>query len=179
MSVDEISAIAEDINEQWKEQQRFEKDWGATPKGESKQSATPPGNPPEGDKEEGAEQDPLKRIEGLLAKIEALKTENVAVKNELTQQRISEKLAVIARELNVPENIIADKDIMRVVVGQFVLTKDGDVVSAGKDAIPAKDALAAMQKQKPHWQPPSQGGSGAEDKKTVSHSGEWFTKQTF
>jgi len=129
------------------------------------------GDPPEkGDSL--PDSDPLTRIEALLEKIEELQKENTAVRTELQRKKILENLQTICRELKVPESVILHD--LQYHLPDFVLTKEGKVVLAADHFQSAKDVLAALQKQKAHWQPRT-AGVGSEPLTPHEKDCNWFT----
>jgi hypothetical protein len=96
------------------------------------------------------------------------------LQSELNQHKLSEQLSAIARELKIPEAIIEHD--LALFAGRFIL-KEGKPVSANDTKKSAKDVLAELQKNRPHWQPITR-GAGTEPMDKTSDVN-WFTKSTF
>ena len=60
---------------------------------------------------------------------------------------------------------------MRIVADDFVIDDAGHVLTKGDSPQSVDNYITAKQKDKPHWQAPSAGGSGAESMKSVSDGG--------
>ncbi len=79
------------------------------------------------------------------------------------------KKAAVARK--VPQHIIDDSDIERVVVDDFIIDEAGNIFSKGDSPQSVDNYIAAKQKEKPHWMPASHGGAGGETMRSESEGG--------
>jgi hypothetical protein len=122
------------------------------------------------------------RMEAMLAQMADLTSQNIAMRAEIAEKRISDQLGDIARYLKIPESVITH-DLPR-YQSDFML-KDGKAVSKADETQDAMQVLKALQAQRTHWMPTSQGGCGHEpmrpSRTAVTHaaeverqSKEWF-----
>ena len=80
------------------------------------------------------------------------------------------KKAAVARK--VPQNIIDDPDFFeKVVVDEFVVDDVGNIFTKGDDQQSVDNYIVAKQKDRPHWMPTSQGGTGNDPMRPASGSG--------
>ena len=80
------------------------------------------------------------------------------------------KKAAIARK--VPLNIIDDPDFFeKVVVDEFIVDDVGNIFTKGDDPQSVDNYIAAKQKDRAHWMPTSQGGTGNDPMRPVSGGG--------
>ena len=85
--------------------------------------------------------------------------------------RILESVKKAAVQRKVPQSIIDDDYFERVVVEDFTIDESGNIFSKGDNPQSVDNYIAARQRDKPHWMPPSQGGSGGETMKSISDGG--------
>ena len=80
------------------------------------------------------------------------------------------KKAAIARK--VPQNIIDDPDFFeKVVVNEFIVDDMGNIFTKGDDPQSVDNYIVAKQKDRAHWMPTSQGGTGNDPMRPVSGGG--------
>lgn len=137
-----------------------------------------------GDKD--AVQTLIKEKSELLTKNNALEAENRDLKTLIpdleksvesykaasNRSRILEavKKAAVARK--VPQNIIDDPIFFeKVVVDEFSIDDMGNIFTKGDDPQSVDNYIVAMQKDRAHWMPTSQGGTGNDPMRPVSGSG--------
>lgn len=99
-------------------------------------------------------------INSLHTQIGDLNRQIGELKGELDKRNVLDSLSATAKELKIPAAVIEHD--LSMYAGQFTLT-DGKLTLATDPEKSAKDVLASMQKERPHWQPVSRGGSDAWD----------------
>ena len=100
------------------------------------------------------EKTPEDTINELVATIKTLTAELDRYKAKDDQQKIIDQLGTIAKELRIPEAVIVH-DLPR-YLPDFIL-KDGKVVARADESQDVRQVLTALQKERPHWLPLSQG----------------------
>ena len=90
----------------------------------------------------------------LVAKIKTLTAELDKYKAKDDQQKILDQLGIAAKDLRIPEAVIVH-DLPR-YLPDFIL-KDGKAVARIDESQDVRHVLTALQKERPHWLPPSQG----------------------
>ena len=105
---------------------------------------------------------PLQRqLETSMTENETLKAELQNVRNDLVSRDRNDIVRSVAAEMNVVPTALADVEMVaanfleRTEDGQFITKADVNGVTPGVDI---KQFLKEMQKLRPHWWPPSQGG---------------------
>ena len=79
------------------------------------------------------------------------------------------KKAAVLRK--VPQNIIDDPDFEEIVVNAFFVDDLGNIYTKGDDPQTVDNYIAAKQKDRTHWMPASQGGTGSDPIRPVSGGG--------
>jgi hypothetical protein len=92
-------------------------------------------------------------IPDLEQKVESYK----AASNRSRILDAAKKAAVIRK---VPQNIIDDPDFETIVVDAFSVDDMGNILTKGDDPQTVDSYIAAKQKDRTHWMPQSQGGTG-------------------
>jgi len=113
----------------------------------------------------------IRELEKQVSQIPDLEKQIDGYKVASNRARILDAVKKAAVQRNVPQNIIDDEDIMRIVADDFVIDEAGHVLTKGDTPQSVDNYITAKQKEKPHWQAPSAGGSGAELMKSVSEGG--------
>jgi len=106
-----------------------------------------------------------------VATIPDLEKQIDAYKEASNRSRILEaaKKAAVARK--VPQNIIDDPDFETIVVSAFNIYDMGNIFTKGDSPQSVDNYIAAKQKDRPHWMPISQGGSGNDPMRPMSEGG--------
>ena len=69
-----------------------------------------------------------------------------------------------------PQNIIDDPIFFeKVVVDEFSIDEAGNIYTKGDDPQSVDNYIVAMQKDRPHWMPLSQGGTGNDTIRGCAH----------
>jgi ribosome-binding ATPase YchF (GTP1/OBG family) len=79
------------------------------------------------------------------------------------------KKAAVARK--VPQNIIDDPDFEEIAVNAFIIDDMGNIFTKGDSPQSVDSYILAKQKDRPHWMPVSQGGSGSDPIRPMSGGG--------
>jgi hypothetical protein len=79
------------------------------------------------------------------------------------------KKAAVVRK--VPQNIIDDPDFETIVVNAFNIDDMGNIFTKGDEPQSMDNYIAVKQKDRPHWMPVSQGGSGNDPIRPASSGG--------
>jgi hypothetical protein len=92
------------------------------------------------------------RIKHLEARVSVIPDLEKKV-DEFNRSRIVEAVKKAAGLLNVPQNIIDDSDIMKIVVSDLTIDDWGNVVVKDDCTQTVFEFIAARQRVRPHWQP--------------------------
>jgi len=113
----------------------------------------------------------LREFEKQIATIPELEKQVEGYKAASNRSRILDAVRKAAVQHKVPQHIIDDADIMRIVADDFAIDEDGGIFTTGDTPQSVDNYIAAKQKDKPHWNPVSMGGAGADTMKSVSEGG--------
>jgi len=93
-------------------------------------------------------------------------------KTESNRSRILDAVKKAAVTRKIPQNIIDDPIYFeKVVVDEFVIDEMGNIFTKGDTPQTVDNYLVAMQKERPHWMPLSQGGTGNDPIRPASGGG--------
>jgi alanyl-tRNA synthetase len=92
-------------------------------------------------------------------------------KEASNRSRILEAARKAAAIRKVPQNIIDDPDFETIVVNAFSVDDMGNIFTKGDDPQTVDNYIAAKQKDRTHWMPLSQGGTGSDPIRPVSGNG--------
>jgi len=156
MNTNEHEVLAEMLGE------HKETDWSVPLDGSQSSLQDPPETPP-------GENTDTPTYPQLLETVNRLRA-------ELNQRVMTDKLTSIARDLKIPESVIVTD--LALFADRFVL-QDGVPVLASDPTKTAKATLAALQEERLHWQPTSQGGGSMMDirRSGVVRDADFFTKR--
>ena len=88
------------------------------------------------------------------------------------RSRILDAVKKAAVQRKVPQNIIDDPIFFeKVVVDEFSIDEAGNIYTKGDDPQSVDNYIVAMQKDRPHWMPLSQGGTGNDTIRPASSGG--------
>jgi len=118
-----------------------------------------------------ASESKLRDVEKQIAQIPELEKQIDGYKTASNRSRILDAVRKAAVLRKVPQHIIEDTDFERIVVDDFIIDETGHIFTKGESPQSVDNYIAAKQKEKPHWTPPSQGGAGAEQGKSMSDGG--------
>ena len=103
-------------------------------------------------------------IPDLEQKVESYKTAS-------NRSRILDAARKAAVTRKVPQNIIDDPDFETIVVNAFAVDEMGNILTKGDDPQTVDSYIAAKQKDRTHWMPQSQGGTGNDPIRATSGDG--------
>ena len=108
----------------------------------------------------------------MKARIPELEKQVESYKAASNRSRILEAVKKAATVRKVPQNIIDDPVFFeKVVVDEFDIDESGNIFSKGESPQSVDNYIAAMQKDRPHWMPISQGGTGNDPIRPASGGG--------
>jgi len=103
-------------------------------------------------------------IPDLEAKVESYKAAS-------NRSRILDAARKAAVSRKVPQNIIDDPDFETIVVNAFAVDEMGNILTKGDDPQTVDSYIATKQKDRTHWMPQSQGGTGNDPIRATSGDG--------
>jgi chromosome segregation ATPase len=109
--------------------------------------------------------------EKQVSRIPELEKQVESYKAASNRSRILEAVRKVAAQRKVPQQFIDDSDFERLVVEDFIIDEQGNIFSKGDSPQSVDNYIASKQKEKHHWMPTSQGGSGNDPMKSVSDIG--------
>ena len=118
-----------------------------------------------------ASESKLRDFEKQVALIPEMEKQIEGFKAESNRSRILDAVRKAAVQKNVPQNIIDDPDIMRIVADNFTIDESGGIFTVGDTPQSVDNYIASQQKDKTHWNPASMGGSGANPIQSGGNSG--------
>jgi hypothetical protein len=113
----------------------------------------------------------IRDLEKQISEIPELQKRIESYKEASNRSRILEAVKKAAVQRKVPQHIMDDDYFERVVVEDFTVDEAGNIFSKGDSPQSVDNYIAAKQKDKPHWMPVSQGGSGGEQMRPISEGG--------
>ena len=102
----------------------------------------------------------IRDLEKQVAAIPELEKQVEGYKVANNRSRILDAVKKAAVIRKVPQNIIDDTDFEKVVVDDFLIDDMGNIFTKGDDPQTVDNYIAAKQKDRTHWMPVSQGGTG-------------------
>jgi chromosome segregation ATPase len=97
-------------------------------------------------------------LQKQVEELPTLKTQIENFKEQNNRSKILETLRKTAAEKKVPQHII-DQDFERLVVPDFTIDENGQIWTKDPTPKSVENYIAEKQKERPHWQPPSQGAN--------------------
>jgi len=92
-------------------------------------------------------------------------------KEASNRSRILDAARKAAVQRKVPQNIIDDPDFETIVVNAFAVDDMGNIFTKGDDPQTVDNYITAKQKDRTHWMPVSQGGTGNDPVRPASGGG--------
>ena len=114
----------------------------------------------------------LRDLEKQVSMIPELEKQVEGYKVANNRSRILEAVKKAAVLRKVPQNIIDDSLFFeKVVVDEFTIDDAGNIFTIGDSPQTVDNFIVAMQKDRPHWMPISQGGTGSDPIRPTSGGG--------
>jgi len=113
----------------------------------------------------------IRELEKQNAEIPDLQKRIESYKEASNRSRIVAAAKKAAAARKVPQYIIDDRDFERIVADDFTIDEAGNIFSKEDSPQSMENYIAARQKDKPHWMPVSQSGSGGEQMRPMSEGG--------
>jgi len=107
----------------------------------------------------------------LKALIPTLEQQVESYKAASNRSRILDAARKAAITRKVPQNIIDDPDFETIVVNAFAVDEMGNILTKGDDPQTVDSYIASKQKDRTHWMPQSQGGTGNDPIRATSGDG--------
>ena len=98
-----------------------------------------------------------RELEKQVADVPELKKQIETFQMASNRSLIVEAARKAAGQLKVPQYIIDDPDFERIVADDFTIDESGGIFSKGDSPQSVENYIATKQKEKPHWNPTSQG----------------------
>ena len=107
----------------------------------------------------------------MKTRIPELEKQVESYKAASNRSRILEAAKKAAVAYKVPQNIIDDPDFDIIIADAFTIDDLGNIFTKGDDQLTVDSYIASKQKDRPHWMPISQGGTGNDPIRPSNSSG--------